>query len=73
MSRDLRDTLPVPGDEPVPEISNRTGDQPQDVRDQSPWSTQTSQDVDDRRRSDHVITSRKKMDGLSVRERSIIK
>lgn len=73
MSRDPGDTLPVPGDEPVPEISNRTGYQPQDVREQSPWATQTPQNADDRRGSDHVIASSEKMDGLPVRSRLIDK
>ena len=73
MSRDLRDTLPVPGDEPVSEISNGTGYQPQDVREQSPWTTQPPQDADDRRGSDHVIAPSEKMDGLFVRMRPIYK
>ena len=73
MSRDPGDTLSIPGDEPVPEISNRTGYQPQDVREQSPWATQSPQNADDRRGSDHVIAPSEKMDRLSVRLRSINK
>ena len=73
MSRDLRDTLPVPGNEPVPKISNRTGHQPHGVCKQFPWATQTPQDADDRRGSDHVIVSGEKMDGLPVGIRPIIK